>query len=731
MIRNLLLASCGAASISACVSGGGGNDSGRYDTTRLPTGQLTTAPFNIAEGPLDRIDLLSLLDPENRRAELQSQGLCQTHNAARRPIEWPLLNEMYQDQIDDLREQIESKRNELNEARQNNNNQSQSIKTELNNLQNSLRQLEIEAGGARLYSREGSADSSRSIDDLRKEYIVKRYRDVVSRLIEIGNAADKTEKKERTRLLNEKEELEKEAQKFGAEISLEGDLNPAVELNCAMFAFYTYYLSYPQFKFAINDLSFWLENAYLDDVAVTLSGGAVGMSAEFQEYIDELKNNRVALAELSRYEQDRLRAYLATGVYDKFYNQAAKSVAIAMRRNAVQDQIMVHSENYCRYYKATLHDMDITVNFSLGTLSTITGGLATIFTDPTTVRALAGASAVTSGVQSRFNEVMFSNLAIQTVIAGMDLARENVLREINGNRFYPLNKDDIEEFNTLPNDGVLNPGMFNTFGLRASIEWDKLYDEENDKLTYAGAPVNLSRDKVGNLTYRPQIFTFHDLLDRVALQTAAAAEGSDTKSTSAAPRLIAVNDKAQTKEDQPIDEIDVLANDEGTEGNLKITVADADIGEVIYIEENNKRVKLKYVPRANFHGNDIIRYTITDGVVVDGAERTANAIVDIRITPEGAEPPAKKYLGLASVGVYSIEAALRDSIRFQTECSLASGLTAATESLQEVRAPSIRTLTDSLEQMREMMNATEQLRRAIDRAATTDRTSPPSDTDTQ
>ncbi|MEM9170274.1 MAG: Ig-like domain-containing protein [Pseudomonadota bacterium] len=437
----------------------------------------------------------------------------------------------------------------------------------------------------------------------------------------------------------------------------------------------------------------------------------------FPENSDEIEEAERIVESLSEYEQARLKAYLATGLYDKFYSQAAKSVAIAMRRSAIQDQVMVHSEYYCRFYKAQLHDLNISVNLAAGLTSGLLGGLATIFTDPTTVRSLAGSAAIVAAGRSEFNETMFSNLAIQTVIAGIDVARENVLRDINKKRFYPLNKDDIDELKSLPDEGVINPGMFNTYGLRASIAWEDLYDREDGQVTYAGRPVGQARDKIGNLMYEPPIFTFSDLLDRTSEEAAAQAAAGDGK-------MIAINDKVETKEDQPIAEIDVLANDLNADG-ATLTVDSTAYGtsEVVEVgEDDEKRTVVKYTPRANFHGQDVIRYTITKDVGEDGAKKTveANAIVDVTVIADASEPPSKKYLALSSVGVYTLEAALQDALRFQTQCSLASGLTAATESLKRVNAPTVDTLTDSIEQMRKMIDATEQLRQAIDKAAGVD-----------
>jgi len=707
MIKKLLLASCGAIALGACGTTGGGN--GRYDTQQLPLGQLTAAPFAINNNPLDRIDLLSMIDPENRRAALRSEGLCETHNASPPRIRGyardktrdavGLYIDTLRKQYGDLTEKLKQAPTEKDKV---------DLRAQIESLADRIYKLELNNRKDPSIIRK---NSSRSIDDMRRDYIAERYQYVTNQLLK------EDKEKERKKLRKEKENLEEEAAKLGSTLDGDGGVNPSIELNCALFAFYTYYLSYPQFTFAINDLSYYLDNDYLNFKALIPDL----TSSEFDSEAG-VNNLRDYVARLSEFEQQRLKSYLSTGLYDKFFEQAAKSIAISMRRNSIQDQIMVHSENYCRYFKAKLHDTDIKVNLGLGLASTVLSGLATIFTDPTTVRALAGAAGITSGSQSRYNEVMFANLAVQTVIAGIDLSREKLLREINGYRFFPLDKDDIDEFKGLENDGVLNPGMFNTYGLRTSIPWDNLYGEENGQLTYAGHVIPADSDKIANLGYQPPVFTFSELISRAALQQegASVAETEVTTDTENNPPIALPMEK-KTKEDTPV-EIDVLKAvsdpDEQDADNLTIdqSATSALSGTVAVIEDGKK---LRYTPRTNFRGKDVIRYTVKDG---RGGK--ALGFVEVTIEADGEKSPTKKYLGLASIGVYSVEAAMRDAIRFQTSCSLAAGLTQATEAMEQARAPSVETLTNSLKDMEGMMRATEQLRRAIDDAAAANKTNP-------
>ena len=697
MLKKILFASCGAIALGSCGSMGGGN--GRndlYEDAAIPFGQMTSAPFPIDKSALNKIDLLNLIDPENRRVRLAGEGLCGAHNVF---------------------------------------------------AQGNSQTPPDTTGKRTMTDASFDGTSARSVPELRDQYLFLRYNQIVEQLLKLGYNEESpptgAQKKQREALLKEKSKIEEEAKKLGADLNIGEKLNPAIELNCALYAFHTYYLSFPQFEFAIRDLSSFAHDTYAWDLFFDDDAGFDQTEQNHRARTTEEISK--AIEGMSQNQQARLRAYFAAGLYEKFYEESSRSIAIAMRRNAIQDQVMVHSENYCRFFKTQLHDTDIKVNMMTGIASTVLGGLATIFTDPTTVRALAGSAAIVSGGQSKYNEVMFANLAVQTVIAGIDLKRERILRDINEKRFFPLDKDDIEEFKGLDNDGVLNPGMFNTYGIRASVGWDHLYGEENGKLTYAGAPVERGRDKLGNLTFQPPVFSFSDLVARASFQetedaetpsesttpaaenaeTDAAAESStEAESAPANKAPTAVSDVKETKEDHPVI-IDVLKNDtdpdDGDKEKLTIENAEAQSGTISIIEDKKK---LKYTPNANFHGKDFIVYWITDGKKVGDKKTSVKGFVEVTVKADGEEPPAKKYLGLASIGVYSVEASLRDAVRFQTSCSLADGLTEATKAMEQARAPSVETLTNSLKQMEQMMQATESLRRAIDRAANTDKPDP-------
>ncbi len=117
--------------------------------------------------------------------------------------------------------------------------------------------------------------------------------------------------------------------------------------------------------------------------------------------------------------------------------QAAKNLALIVRRNQVQDEIISVSENVCRRFKIALNDQITKTNFSLGTAVSTLAGLGAIFTDATTARSLAGAASIVSGIRAEYNEAYLQSLTVQVVTKGIDAKRQDVLDDINGRRYGP------------------------------------------------------------------------------------------------------------------------------------------------------------------------------------------------------------------------------------------------------------------------------------------------------
>ncbi len=231
--------------------------------------------------------------------------------------------------------------------------------------------------------------------------------------------------------------VDPEQRRFKIKGSCYRDKQPSAseEFTCALSVFQTYYLS----------------------------------SAEFDYYRELViaKPKKVVTPDLLDAEVDKL-----TGQNDKTARKAAQSIALAMRRNDIQDTIMLHSEDFCRAFKLNLADIAAGVNLGAGVTAQLLSGLATIFKDTTTIRALSGASTIVQGWQSEYNEQVLQNAAVRTVNAGIDLAREEMLIDINRRRFFLFEQDEGSESDTgVPPE--LDPQLRSFQGISAILGWDK------------------------------------------------------------------------------------------------------------------------------------------------------------------------------------------------------------------------------------------------------------------
>ena len=121
----------------------------------------------------------------------------------------------------------------------------------------------------------------------------------------------------------------------------------------------------------------------------------------------------------------------------KFFNDGNDSDNDKKRkRNEIQDRLMLESERLCAEFKKVMYDLRSHSELTLGGASTITGVLGSIFTKASTVRALAGASGILSGLNAEYQQTRFQNLASQVIVDGIE-ARRTQLREVIDDQAQP------------------------------------------------------------------------------------------------------------------------------------------------------------------------------------------------------------------------------------------------------------------------------------------------------
>gem|GEM_PF-5548738 len=113
-------------------------------------------------------------------------------------------------------------------------------------------------------------------------------------------------------------------------------------------------------------------------------------------------------------------------------------------RNRIQDRLIAASNQRCGFYTKSLKQMDVSANLGFGTATTILGSAGAIVTGVDAARTLAGMAAISSGLNSVWNENLLSNVATYVLVPGIEKARETILKEIDKKRIDDVTKNTVE-----------------------------------------------------------------------------------------------------------------------------------------------------------------------------------------------------------------------------------------------------------------------------------------------
>jgi hypothetical protein len=232
----------------------------------------------------------------------------------------------------------------------------------------------------------------------------------------------------------------------------------ATDLQCALAAFETYWMTYIEFE------------EYLRQFGPPIS------SPEKSPKQSPVTDTQTARS----YNKTLLPQLLPEGLMDEVSKKKADSYALAMRRNELQDSIIRHSDDYCRRFQAHTSDVRSLFNVTAGGLTTLLGGLGSIFTDAATARALAGAAGITSGINAQYESAFFQQQALSTIFAGIGYRRERIAAQISNRRFRVLEpnakkiKPNFTVVASLMRDGRIHESVASYSGLElASLPADE------------------------------------------------------------------------------------------------------------------------------------------------------------------------------------------------------------------------------------------------------------------
>ena len=143
-------------------------------------------------------------------------------------------------------------------------------------------------------------------------------------------------------------------------------------------------------------------------------------------------------------ENESFTLNIRVGSLEKEDRSALPVLAQRLRRNQIQERIIAASNQRCSDYKKLLKSLDSETNFGLGSLTTILGGVGAIVTNVDTVRSLAGAAGITSGVQAQFNQDYFANLTIQVLTNGFESKRREIYNDIKTSQALNVDNYNIQ-----------------------------------------------------------------------------------------------------------------------------------------------------------------------------------------------------------------------------------------------------------------------------------------------
>ncbi len=144
---------------------------------------------------------------------------------------------------------------------------------------------------------------------------------------------------------------------------------------------------------------------------------------------------------LTEYASDAEEARALEKAFRSFY---AADLDLERRRNRIQERVLGASALRCGIFEDYLKRKDVTFNLLFGTLTTVTAGLGAILTPASTVRALAGTAAISSGLRAEFNDAFFQQLTVQVITNGIRIRRARIYSSITGRQGETITAYPVE-----------------------------------------------------------------------------------------------------------------------------------------------------------------------------------------------------------------------------------------------------------------------------------------------
>nr|VFK40752.1 MAG: hypothetical protein BECKSD772F_GA0070984_10708 [Candidatus Kentron sp. SD]VFK46388.1 MAG: hypothetical protein BECKSD772E_GA0070983_10728 [Candidatus Kentron sp. SD] len=131
--------------------------------------------------------------------------------------------------------------------------------------------------------------------------------------------------------------------------------------------------------------------------------------------------------------------------YEAFYRYEYEGYGdLELRRNRIQDQIILASQQRCNLFKTFIKRVDTKTKSFTGSMATLLGGMGAIFTPASTARALSGSSAIFSGIGAEITQAYFSNVATHVIVPGIEAQRKTIRDAIGEKQLASIQDYPVE-----------------------------------------------------------------------------------------------------------------------------------------------------------------------------------------------------------------------------------------------------------------------------------------------
>jgi hypothetical protein len=167
--------------------------------------------------------------------------------------------------------------------------------------------------------------------------------------------------------------------------------------------------------------------------------GSLSVVNPFRSKAQELQDE--ASSEEAKNERIRLEK-----AFNGFYDPQYRTYGTAeQRRTRVVGQLVAASNTNCGIFLQTLHGVQGTTNFVLGSVATATAGAGSIVTARDGARILAGVASIISGVRAEANEDYYRNVLSDVLEKAIDSNRSDTLKALDDRAGDPITTFPVEE----------------------------------------------------------------------------------------------------------------------------------------------------------------------------------------------------------------------------------------------------------------------------------------------